>query len=174
MDMEPYIGEIRMFAGNFAPKGWMFCDGRQLEINQYGALFSLIGTTYGWDGKKLFNLPDLRGRAPMHHGTSSASKVGYVLGQAEGLEEVELQIMEMPAHTHQPTASKEWALEFTPENTVWAANLDEYAKNVPADSMMNWKAIGSAGFSKPHNNMMPYLAVGFIICVSDGIYPPRP
>lgn len=171
--MDPYLGEIRMFAGSIEPKGWMFCNGRKLEINKYKELFALLGTIYGGDGKNWFQLPNLCGRAPMNQGMSSASHEEYVLGQAEGEEQVVLQIAEMPAHTHRPMASNEWGTEFTPENTVWAANLEQYGKNVPPSAAMSWKAIGLAGSSKPHNNMMPYLAINFIICVSGGTFPPR-
>lgn len=160
----PYIGEIRMFAGNFAPAGWAFCQGQSMPISENDALFALIGTTYGGDGQTTFNLPDLRGRIPIHAGTN------FTLGQMGGTEQVTLTANQMPAHTHPPLDVGGTGNQATPQGGVWAlSNLGQFSNEAPNGSMSP-QAISPAGGSQPHENMMPYLCVSFIISLY-GIFP---
>ncbi|MFZ5815175.1 MAG: phage tail protein [Bacillota bacterium] len=160
----PYVGEIRMFAGNYAPAGWAFCDGSFLSTSEYEALFTLIGTTYGGDGQSTFALPDLRGRLPVHAAT------GYTLGQMGGVEQVILTTAQMATHTHTAGARNETGNQPSPTNALWAnSTLTQFA-NVEPDGSMSPSAIRPFGGGQPHDNMMPYLCVSFIIALS-GIYP---
>ncbi len=160
----PYIGEIRMFAGNFAPAGWMFCNGAILAISQYETLFSLIGTTYGGDGQSTFALPDLQSRVPMHQAS------GFVLGQTGGEEQVTLTVNQIPAHAHVPQASSDTGSQTSPAGNVWAnSNRLPYSASSPG-AVMDPAAVGSAGGSQPHDNMIPFLGVNFIISLF-GIFP---
>ena len=165
---QPYVGEIRMFAGNFAPAGWMFCEGQLLPISGNDTLFNLIGTTYGGDGQSTFQLPDLRGRLPLHQGN------GFVLAQTGGSEEVTLSTQQIPVHTHplscssggQPTSSN-------PASGVWApSDVLQYSTGAAGTQMGGNPAINSdpTGGSQPHTNFMPYLCVDFIISLF-GIFP---
>jgi microcystin-dependent protein len=166
---DQYVGEIRMFAGNYAPEGWAFCDGSTLPINGYEALYSLIGTTYGGDGQTNFKLPDLRGRIPVHQGQSQSGIV-YAMGQQSGTETVTLTSAQIPAHTHPVNAQSATGTTNSPNNAFWAGNtIKQYAQSAP-DGMMSASAITTAGGSQSHDNMMPYLAVSFIIAVN-GLYP---
>lgn len=151
---QPYVGEIRMFAGNFAPAGWQFCDGQTLPISEFETLFQLIGTTYGGDGQSTFALPDLRGRAPIHQGN------GYVLAQTGGVEQVTLTINQIPAHGY--TAADEWQDTNRP-----AALARGSALATPAGGNPDGAVVGG---SQPHENRSPYLAVSFIISLF-GIFP---
>ncbi len=163
----PYIGEIRMFGGNFAPLGWMFCNGQLLSVTEYEALFSLIGTTYGGDGINTFALPNLQGRVPIHQGT------GYSMGQAAGVETVTLITSQIPSHTHTLTGSTAPADAGSPSNGLFAASEDTsfYAASNPGKAVpMNAAVVSRAGGSMPHENMQPFLCVTFIIAV-EGIYP---
>jgi len=162
---QPYVGEIRMFAGNFAPAGWMFCSGQLLPISQNETLFQLIGTTYGGDGQSTFALPDLQGRLPIHQGS------GFTLAQTGGVESVTLTVQQIPAHTHTFQASANNAsvanaggnvLAQTPTFTPYIA--------LPANSALSPNAIGQTGGSQPHDNFQPYLCVNFIISLF-GIFP---
>ncbi|MGC3988449.1 MAG: tail fiber protein [Chthoniobacteraceae bacterium] len=167
---EPYIGEIRMFAGNFAPVDWAFCNGQLLAISDYDALYNLIGTTYGGDGVTTFALPNLQSRIPMHMGTGAGST--YVIGQASGTETVTLITSQIPAHTHIPQASTAGNAP-APASNVWAqpgnTTLTQYAPP-PTTGTMAANALGSAGGSQPHDNLMPYTTISFIIALY-GIYP---
>ncbi len=168
---DPYIGEIRMFAGNFAPNGWMFCNGAVLSIAEYDTLYNLIGTTYGGDGQATFALPDLRGRLPVASGTA-AGGVNFVLGQAGGVENVALSAAQMPAHTHVLAASSDRATPAAGASTGLLANTGGtplYA-HPASPAPMRDNAISSAGGGMPHSNMAPYLCVSFIIAVY-GMYP---
>ncbi|HET9050305.1 MAG TPA: tail fiber protein [Candidatus Dormibacteraeota bacterium] len=161
---QPYIGEIRMFAGNFAPVGWAFCDGAIIPISENDALFNLIGTTYGGDGQTTFALPNLSSRVPVHVGP------GFALGQAAGAESVTLTTSQIPAHGHVPQASGSAAASTTPQGNVWAAAADTpYSASAPT-APMSATAIGSAGGSQPHDNMLPFLCVNFIISLF-GVFP---
>lgn len=168
---EPYVGEIRMFGGNFAPRGWAFCDGRLLAVSQNDALFSLVGTYYGGDGENTFGLPDLRGRIPVHKGDNPS--LGSHIGQSGGAEEVTLTTSEIPRHTHIPQGSDHTATTADPENAVWAAWTDTpYAPAASTTLPMNADALTTAGGNQPHNNMPRFLAVNFIIALF-GVYPSR-
>ncbi len=153
-----------MFAGNFAPAGWAFCDGSLLAISENDTLFNLIGTTYGGDGQSTFALPDLRSRVPMHMGS------GFSLGQMGGEEQVTLTTSQIPAHTHVPQANTGSGTQANPAGNVWAgsANLP-YSTSAPSAAMAPG-AICPDGGSQPHDNMVPYLGINFIISLF-GIYP---
>jgi microcystin-dependent protein len=163
---QPYVGEIRMFAGNFAPAGWMFCEGQLLPISEYETLFNLIGTTYGGDGQSTFALPDLRGRVPLHFGN------GFTLAETGGVEEVTLTVSQIPAHSHPLLATNALATTASPQGNVPAAasvvNVDAYGTDQPVAAVA--PSITSTGGSQPHNNFQPYLCVDFIISLF-GIFP---
>lgn len=160
---QPFVGEIRMFAGNFNPVNYLPCDGRLLPISQFEALFSLIGTTYGGDGVSTFGLPDLRGRVPVHAGS------GFVQGQIAGSESVTLTSAQNPAHTHAVVAQT-GASATGPANAVYAGGATAIYRASPA-STMNGAMIGVSG-GQPHDNVMPYLVINFIIAVN-GVFPSR-
>lgn len=168
----PYIGEIRMFAGNFAPNGWAFCDGQLVPISENDALFTLIGTTYGGDGETTFALPDLRSRVPVHAGQGPGLS-GYVMGESGGTEQVTLTASQLPGHTHVPTASSDAATASGPAGRVWAASANYRAFAPPQGAgatALSPGALAPAGGSQPHDNMLPYQAVSFIISLF-GIFP---
>jgi microcystin-dependent protein len=162
---QPYVGEIRMFGGNFAPAGWMFCEGQLLPISENETLFQLIGTTYGGDGQETFALPDLRGRIPIHQGN------GFSLAETGGAEEITLTIQQIPAHTHPLIATSTVANDKTPAANVLAQSgtFDAYQSS-PANAAMAAQSVGSVGGSQPHTNFQPYLCVDFIISLF-GIFP---
>jgi microcystin-dependent protein len=162
---QPYVGEIRMFGGNFAPAGWMFCEGQLLPISENETLFQLIGTTYGGDGQETFALPDLRGRIPLHQGNS------LILAETGGAEEVTLTASQIPTHSHPMVASSSFGTLPTPQGNILSktTNVDLYS-GFAADVPMAAVAIGPTGGSQPHNNFQPYLCVDFIISLF-GIFP---
>src|SRR5512138_2789944 len=164
---DQFIGEIRMFGGNFAPMDWAFCDGQTLQISQNDVLYSLIGTTYGGDGQTTFALPDLRGRLPMHRGN------GHAVGEKLGTETVALTESQMPVHTHSLAADTAVGTKDIPEGYVWAAAENaasaHYAAGDP-NQAMNGMSVGNAGAGMAHDNVMPFLAVNFIIALT-GYYP---
>jgi microcystin-dependent protein len=162
---QPYVGEIRMFAGNFAPAGWMFCEGQLLPISENETLFQLIGTTYGGDGQSTFALPDLRGRVPVHMGS------GFILAETGGAEEITLTVNQIPAHSHPLLASTASGTVATPVNNVLAesVSINPYIQDV-ANSNMNPAAVSAVGGSQPHTNFQPYLCIDFIISLF-GIFP---
>ena len=162
---QPYVGEIRMFAGNFAPAGWMFCEGQLLPISENETLFQLIGTTYGGDGESTFALPDLRGRIPIHQGN------GFILAETGGAEEITLTVNQIPAHAHPLLGSSATATDTNPPNNLLAtlAAVDGYVNAVPSVTLAP-QAISSVGGSQPHTNFQPYLCVDFIISLF-GIFP---
>jgi microcystin-dependent protein len=171
--MDPFIGEIRMFAGTFAPMDWAFCDGGTLQISMNAALYSLIGTIYGGNGSTTFALPDLCGRLPMHAGQLNGTGAAYTLGQSDGAEQVALTTNQLPMHTHVAQASASAGDRSSPQNAVWAkTDLPSYSSSAPSQAMGS-SSIGSAGSGQAHDNIMPFLAVNFIICLA-GIYPSRP
>ena len=165
----PYIGEIRIFAGNFAPSGWAFCDGSLLAISQYSALFNLIGTTYGGDGLSTFGLPNLLGRIPVHQGTDSQGN-SYVLGQEGGAESVMLTANQLPIHTHAAQGSANGGSSNSAANGVWANWTGSQYSDQPPNAQMNAGALASSGSNAAHDNRMPYVAVSYIISLF-GIYP---
>jgi microcystin-dependent protein len=163
---QPYVGEIRMFAGNFAPAGWMFCEGQLLPISENETLFNLIGTTYGGDGQSTFALPDLRGRVPIHQGN------GFILAETGGAEEITLTVNQIPQHSHPMLGTTSTATDPNPTNNVVAeATLFNcyIAANPPV--AMAAGSIGPVGGSQPHTNFQPYLCVDFIISLF-GLFPP--
>jgi microcystin-dependent protein len=167
---QPFVGEIRMFAGNFAPAGWMFCEGQLLPISENEVLFTLIGTTYGGDGQSTFALPDLRGRLPIHQGTSS-SGTSFILSEAGGAEEVTLTVNQIPTHTHPFLASTNVANQSAPNNNVVAQSTaaDLYIEDT-ANGNLAPTAVSPIGGSQPHSNFQPYLCVSYIISLF-GIFP---
>lgn len=170
--MDPFIGEIRIFGGNFPPKGWAFCDGALLQIRQYTALFAILGTTYGGDGKNTFALPDLRDKAALHFG-AGPGLTRRDLGKAGGTTNVRLSVEQMPNHTHVPNCQSASAQD-DPTNAIWATT-GRSSPSVYADTpdvAMNQQAILPAGGGQPHYNMQPYLGVNFIIALN-GIFPPH-
>ena len=163
------MGEIRMFAGNFAPVGWFLCQGQTLSIAQFEVLFILIGTTYGGDGQNTFNLPDLQGRFPIHQGTGPGLST-YVLGQEAGVEAVTLTQQQIGAHTHLVGASSAAGNSNSPANAVFAtATTNIYGPPSPA-TVMNPNTVSPAGGNQPHDNMQPFLCINFIIAWQ-GIFP---
>ncbi|MES2775757.1 MAG: tail fiber protein [Bacteroidota bacterium] len=161
---EPFVGEIRQWAGNFAPVGWSLCDGSLLDISQYDVLFNLIGTTYGGDGQQTFSLPNLMGRVPVSQGN------GYVLGQSGGSEQVTLIQQQLPAHTHVPLCNSTGSAD-TPGGNVWATATNAQAYGpAPGTAGMNAAAIASVGNNQPHENRIPFQAITYIIAY-EGIYP---
>lgn len=166
---QPYVGEIRMFAGNFAPAGWMFCEGQLLPISENETLFQLIGTTYGGDGESTFALPDLRGRIPLHAGAGAGTS--FVLAETGGAEELTLTVSQIPAHAHPLIAVTDIGSTTVPSNNFLAQSdtLKMYA-TVAATSPLGASSVGSTGGSQPHNNFQPYLCVDFIISLF-GIFP---
>lgn len=166
---QPYVGEIRMFAGNFAPAGWMFCEGQLLPISQNATLFQLIGTTYGGDGQNTFALPDLRGRVPIHIGQGPGLP-NYQLAQSAGVEEVTLTVQQIPAHAHQMVASLDIPSQSTPGNAVTGQAAAKIYRVGGPSVTLDLSAIASAGGSQPHQNFQPYLCVDFIISLF-GIFP---
>jgi microcystin-dependent protein len=172
---EPFIGEIILFAGNFAPRGWALCNGQLLSIAQNTALFSILGTTYGGDGRVTFALPDLRGRVPMHAG-QGPGLTNRTLGEMSGQETVTLIITEIPAHNHLVNCSGSGSVD-TPVNDVPGLATDTSrnpinAYNPTADALMAPNMIQPSGGSQPHNNLQPYLVVNYIIAM-EGIFPSR-
>jgi microcystin-dependent protein len=164
---QPYVGEIRMFAGNFNPSGWEFCWGQLLPISENDVLFQLIGTTYGGDGQTTFALPDFRARTPVHFGGT------YQLAELGGVEQVTLTTNQIPSHTHTLLATTDLASTSTPQNNVPAGpnapNINAYGTDDPLLAMNNGH-IGIIGGNQPHENMQPYLVINFIISLF-GIFP---
>ena len=167
----PYVGEIRMFGGNFAPAGWAFCNGQLLDIASNDVLFQLIGTTYGGDGQVTFGLPDLQGRIPVHQGQGPGLS-NYFIGEKAGVESVTLTTQQMPAHNHALLASSSPGYLASPANAVPAKHRDHKAflSAAPGPGNLHAQSIGFSGGSQPHYNMPPYTCVSFIISLF-GIFP---
>ena len=163
--MDPFIGEIRIFGGNFAPQGWAFCAGQVMPISQFEALFNLIGTTYGGDGQSTFALPDLRGRVPIHFGN------GFILAETGGAEEITLTVSQIPAHSHALLASTSVGNDANALNNLMSepSGFFPYVNVNPAAAMAA-ASISSVGGSQPHTNFQPYLCINFIISLF-GIFP---
>ncbi len=164
---QPYIGEIRMFAGNFAPAGWMLCSGQVLAISENETLFNLIGTTYGGDGQSTFALPDLQSRVPIHFGN------GFILAETGGAEEITLTVQQIPVHSHPLLGSTNNSSSTDPTGNVGArvtvAAVFPYGTDAPLQPLSP-VAVSSAGGSQPHTNLQPYLTINFIISLF-GIFP---
>ncbi|WP_207429022.1 phage tail protein [Pedobacter sp. SYSU D00535] len=174
--MEPYIGEIKMFGGNFAPRGWALCNGQLLSIAQNTALFSILGVTYGGNGQTTFALPNLMGRVPMHWG-QGAGLTNRLLGETAGTETVTLLNSQMPAHNHLISASSVEGASPSPEGNYIASSIDPGGNPINAfattpNTTMNVATVSASGGSQPHANMQPYQCVTFIIAL-EGIFPPR-
>ena len=180
--MDPFVAEIRIFPFNFAPKGWAFCDGQLLPISQFTALFSLLGTTYGGDGKSTFGLPDLQGRTPIFDGQLAGGNL-YVLGEMGGSEVVTVLTTEMAAHNHTVNASTAAGSTSDPSGNMLAegqwndgqggsGGVQYYTATTSTTTTMGFFQVGLTGGSIPHNNMMPYLTLNFCIAMQ-GVYPPR-
>ncbi|MEK6281959.1 MAG: tail fiber protein [Acidobacteriota bacterium] len=169
---DPFVAEIRIFPFNFAPKGWAWCDGQLMPLSQNTALFSLLGTVYGGDGKSTFALPDLEGRAPMHPGQGPGLSL-HDLGETGGSETVTLLESEIPAHAHQMSVSSQLGLENIPTDQLFAMGegINLYGANNNLTSMAP-EALAPAGGDQPHNNLMPYLTFYFAIALQ-GVFPPR-
>jgi microcystin-dependent protein len=169
---DPFVAEIRMFAGNFAPTGWALCNGQLLPISQNTALFSLLGTIYGGDGKSTFALPNLQDSAPMQPGQGAGLSL-YDLGQQGGTPNVTLLVSELPLHNHIANAKTSLGNSQTPADQTWAGsnNAKQYVNTAPNLPMSPF-ALSPTGGSLPHNNMAPYLVVTFIIAMQ-GVFPPR-
>jgi len=161
---QPYVGEIRMFAGNFAPAGWMFCEGQLLPISENETLFQLIGTTYGGDGQSTFALPDLRGRIPTHQGT------GFQLAQTGGAEEITLTVSQIPAHSHPLLATNDIPAQSSPANNVPGQAAAKFYRAGNPSVQLNQQVVANTGGSKPHTNFQPYLCIDFIISLF-GLFP---
>ena len=175
---DPFVAEIRIFPFNFAPKGWAFCDGQLMPISQNTALFSLLGTTYGGDGKSTFALPDLQGSVPLHVGGAQPGPglSVYDLGQSSGSDTITLLSTEMPVHTHNLRAAPDQADNNNPDPTKCLANSQKefgYQSTTNSNTInMAFQAISPAGSSFPHNNMMPYLTLNLCIALQ-GVFPAR-
>jgi microcystin-dependent protein len=171
--MNPFVAEIRMFAGNFAPSGWALCDGQLLPLSQNTALFSLLGTVYGGNGQSNFALPNLQGSAPMHHGQGSGLSARF-LGEQSGSEFITLLQSEMPVHNHIANAKTSLGNSQTPAGQTWAGsnNAKQYVNTAP-NTPMSPQALSPTGGDLPHNNLQPYLVVTFIIALQ-GVFPQRP
>jgi microcystin-dependent protein len=172
--VDPYIGEIRMFGGNFAPAGWAFCDGSLLPISENDALFTLLGTTYGGDGQETFGLPNLGGRAPVCAGTDPATGTTYAYGEMAGTESVTLTTQQIPVHSHVAFGSVDPATSNSPQATIpastsTAAGQLPYGTDPPPTSLAH-SSIAPAGGSQPHENCQPFLVISFIISVF-GVFP---
>lgn len=164
---EPFLGEIRMMSFGFAPKGWAFCNGQLLPINQNQALFSLLGTTYGGNGQTTFALPNLQGRVPLHVGS------GFVQGQTSGAENHTLTVQELAAHNHVPQGNSAAVNVGTPVGNVWAQNATaSFSNNVAGLVAMNTGLVGNSGGNQPHGNMSPFLTLNMCIALV-GIFPSR-
>ena len=171
--MAPYVGEIRMFAGNFAPNGWMFCEGQTLPISENETLFQLIGTTYGGDGEQTFNLPNLASRVPIHMGTGPDGTT-YQLGEMAGTEQETLTTQQIANHSHPIVASTSAGTAPNPQGNVVSrtdGTISLYISDSPG-ATMNAAAVGPAGGSQPHENTQPFLCINFIIAL-EGVYPSR-
>ena len=170
--MDPYVAEIRIFPFNFAPKGWAFCDGQILPLSQNTALFSLLGTTYGGDGKSNFALPNMQGNAPMHPGQGPGLSL-HDLGETGGSETVSLLESEIPAHSHSLQASAGDGIDNLPTSELLAKGIGIGQYIAPGSLVqLSGNAMAPAGGDQPHNNMQPFLTLNFCIALQ-GVFPPR-
>lgn len=169
---EPYVGEIRIFAGNFAPAGWALCQGQLMPISENDTLFNLIGTTYGGDGQETFALPDLQGRVPMHQGQGPGISQSYIIGEQAGVESVTLSTQQTPIHNHAFVCSNEIGQQAQPGGAYYAQVSTGQLYNPPLDPVvqMNAGMLSIVGGSQPHENMQPFLVINFILSLF-GVFP---
>ena len=169
--MDPFLGQITLVAFTFAPQGWAFCNGQLLPIDQFAALFQLLGTTYGGDGQTNFALPNLQSRIPLHQGQGTGTS-NYTIGQNGGSEQVTLTSDQAPGHTHQAQCFTSGSNSQSPLNGIWAqaSNDQPYKGSTAGSANMAAGAIGPAGGSQPHSNLMAYQALNYIIAL-EGIFP---
>lgn len=168
----PFTGEVKMFAGSFAPRGWRYCDGQLLAISQYQALYALIGTTYGGDGRSTFGIPDMRGRVPVHQG-QGLSLTKRILGERAGVEKVTLTMNDMPSHTHLIQATSDAATTADPTNAVPAQTPDTfYSNSSTTDATLYGGTVLENSGGDSHYNIQPSLCIGFVICL-EGEFPNR-
>jgi len=168
---QPYVGQVVLFPYNFAPVGWMFCNGQVLPISENDTLFNLIGTIYGGDGQSNFNLPDLRGRTPIHMGSNPSTGSNYQIGQSGGVPSVTLTAQQIPNHSHPPVASYNAQSSANPVNNVLGSNGPlMYVPNVSPNSAMANNMLSQVGGSQPHDNQQPYLTLNWCISLF-GIFP---
>jgi microcystin-dependent protein len=166
---QPYVGEIRMFGGNFAPNGWLFCSGQALPISENEVLFQLIGTTYGGDGEETFALPNLQSRVPLHMGTGPSGTT-YVIGEMAGTEQQTLTTQQIPVHNHALLGSTALPTEEQPEgNVTGQTEAALYGSQAPLANLAP-SAVSPAGGSQPHDNMQPYTVINYIISLF-GVFP---
>jgi microcystin-dependent protein len=170
---QPYVGEIRLFAGNFEINGWAFCNGQLLNIAEYDTLFNLIGTTYGGDGQNTFAVPDLRSRVPVGQG-AGPGLTARTIGEKAGTESVALALTQIPNHSHAPKCNTGAGTSASPAGNFWAANANtgvlEYSSTTAGVAGMHAASVGAAGGAQPHSNLMPHLGLNFIISLF-GIFP---
>jgi microcystin-dependent protein len=167
---EPFLGEIRLFSFNYAPRWWAQCNGQLMPINQNQALFSILGTTYGGDGRTTFALPNLQGRVPVHLGTFQPDPSYISLGEKSGEEHHTVSVSEMPSHMHATVATTKVADSADPSNQLWASlTVSGYSYN-PPNVIMSPQALATAGGSQPHENRQPYTVLNFCIALQ-GIFP---
>ena len=167
---QPFIGEIRMFAGNFAPSGWAFCNGQEIPISENDALFTLIGTTYGGDGESTFKLPNLQSRIPVHQG-QGGGLTNRTLAEMGGAEQVTLTTQQMPSHNHAMVASLNTGGSANPQGQLLAAGTNvSFFRAIAPNANMAPNIISPVGGSQPHENLMPYLCINYIISLF-GIFP---
>ena len=168
----PYVGEIRMFGGSFAPAGWAMCQGQLLPISENETLFNLIGTTYGGDGQQTFGLPDLQGRTPVHQGQGPGISQNYLIGEKGGVESVTLSTQQMPQHNHQMLASTNPGTQVNASGNIISSSLSIkfFIEDIPPDANLAAGVVGPVGGSQPHENTQPYLCISYIISLF-GIFP---
>ncbi|MEI7027943.1 phage tail protein [Paenibacillus sp. y28] len=169
---DQYVGEIRLFVGNYAPAGWALCNGQLLSVAEYELLYSVIGTVYGGDGTNNFALPDLQGRVAVHMGTS-VQGTSYARGDKKGTETVTLLESQLPQHTHIASAQQNPGESIVPTNRFWAASTVKQYSSAAPNATMNPGTVSGVGGNQSHNNMMPFMALTYIIA-TEGMYPVRP
>jgi microcystin-dependent protein len=169
---EPFIGDIRMVAFNFAPRGYAMCNGQLLPIAQNPALYSLIGTTYGGDGQQTFGLPNLQSRFPIHLGQGPGLSNNYQMGEMAGVESVTLTSTQIPAHSHAPACNSAAGDQGSPSSNFWAASAQQVYSNAAPNVSMHAGLIQPTGGNQPHNNVSPLLVINFVIAL-EGVFPSR-
>lgn len=168
---QPYVGEIRMFAGSFPPVGWALCQGQLMSISENETLFNLIGTIYGGDGQSTFGIPDLQGKTPVHQGTLNGGST-YQIGEKAGVESVTLTVNQIPAHNHPMVASNNPGTQVNANGLIICSSpsIKYFIEDIPPDANLNAGVVSGVGGSQPHENMQPYLCISYIISLF-GVFP---